>query len=34
LYQSTHAAVATSTSLILCHGPRGLINSVLYKPIS
>src|SRR5918911_4512773 len=34
LYQSTHAAVATSTFLILCHGPRGLINSVLYKPIS
>jgi len=31
LYQSTYAAVATSTSLILCHGPRGLINSVLYK---
>lgn len=29
----THSAVANSTSSLLRQGPRGLISSVLYKPL-
>jgi hypothetical protein len=33
LNQSTHAAVASSTPSTVRHGLRGLINSVLYRPL-
>lgn len=33
LYQSTYSAVANSRPVRCFHGPRGLISSVLYKPI-
>ena len=33
LNQSTHSAVAYSTSSTVFHGLRGLISSVLYRPL-
>ncbi len=33
LYQSTHSAVASSTSARVFHEPRRLISSVLYSPM-
>jgi hypothetical protein len=33
LNQSTHSAVASSTSSMVRHGFLGLINSVLYSPL-